>query len=69
MFVIVLNLGHFIGATQILNQKWDIYQARQNMRVPRLPHFSSSFLFGAPITNQGPRNVAYLNELLLLDDL
>ena len=65
----MLNLGHFIGATQILNQKWDVYQARQNMRVLGIPHFSCSFLFGVPITNQGPRNVAYLNVLLLLADL
>ena len=27
------------------------------------------FFFGVPITNQGPRNVAYLNVLLLLADL
>ena len=51
----MLNLGHFIGATQIFNQKWDISQeikANLNMHEgAKITSFQVQFSLGVSLTN------------------
>jgi hypothetical protein len=66
----------------VLNLAWALYLSYSDFETEmgyisgkakhesaKITSFQLQFLFGVPITNQGPRNVAYLNVLLLLADL